>query len=35
MTVVAVLTEMTRGLDVSHADHHIESLADFDLAMLG
>ena len=35
MTVVAVLTEMTRGLDISHADHHIESLADFDLAMLG
>lgn len=35
MTVVAVLTEMTRGLDLSHADHHIESLADFDPAMLG
>lgn len=35
MTVVAVLTDMTRGMDLSHADHHIESLADFDLAMLG
>ena len=35
MTVVAVLTEMTRGLDISHADHRIESLADFDPAMLG
>ena len=35
MTVVAVLTEMTRGLDISMADHHIESLADFDLSMLG
>ena len=35
MTVVAVLTEMTRDLDVSLADHHIESLADFDLSLLG
>lgn len=35
MTVVAVLTEMTQGLDLSLADHHIESLADFDLALLG
>ena len=34
MTVVAVLTDMTRDLDVSLADHHIESLSDFDLALL-
>ena len=35
MTVVAVLTDMTRQLDISMADHQIESLAEFDLAMLG
>lgn len=35
MTVVAVLTDMTRGLDISMADHQIESLADFDLSLLG
>ncbi len=35
MTVVAVLTDMTRDLDVSLADHHIESLADFDISLLG
>ncbi len=35
MTVVAVITDMTRDLDVSHADHHVESLSDFDLALLG
>lgn len=35
MTVVAVLTDMTRGLNLSMADHHIESLADFDLSLLG
>ena len=35
MTVVAVLTDMTRDMDVSLADHHIESLSDFDLALLG
>ena len=35
MTVVAVLTDMTRGLDISHADHHIESLTDFDPTLLG
>lgn len=35
MTVVAVLTDMTRGMDLSHADHHIESLADFNLTLLG
>ncbi len=34
MTVVAVLTDMTRDMDVSLADHHIESLSDFDLALL-
>ena len=34
MTVVAVLTEMTQGMDLSHADHHIKSLSDFDLALL-
>lgn len=34
MTVVAVLTDMTRDLDISVADHQIESLADFDLSLL-
>ena len=34
MTVVAVLTDMTRDMDVSLADHHIESLSDFDLVLL-
>ncbi len=34
MTVVAVLTPLTRDLDLSPADHRIESLADFDLALL-
>ena len=35
MTVMAVLTDMTRDLDLSLADHHIESLADFDFSLLG
>ena len=35
MTVVAVLTEMTQGMDLSLADHHVESLSDFDLSLLG
>ena len=35
MTVVAVLTEMTQDMDLSLADHHVESLADFDLSLLG
>ena len=35
MTVVAVLTDMTLGMDLSLADHHIKSLADFDLSLLG
>ena len=35
MTVVAVLTDLTRDLNLSLADYHIESLADFDLSLLG
>ena len=34
MTVVAVLTEMTRDLDLSLADRKIESLSDFDFSLL-
>ena len=35
MTVVAVLTDLTRDLDLSLADRRIESLADFDFSLLG
>ena len=35
MTVVAVLTDMTRDLDLSLADRRIESLSDFDFSLLG
>ncbi len=35
MTVVAVLTEMTRDLDLSLADRRIKSLSDFDFSLLG
>lgn len=34
MTVVAVLTDMTRDMDLSSADYHIESLADFNISLL-
>ena len=35
MTVVAVLTDLTRDLDLSLADRRIESLSDFDFSLLG
>ena len=35
MTVVAVLTDLTRDLDLSLADRRIESLLDFDFSLLG
>ncbi len=34
MTVVAVLTDLTRDLDLSLADRRIESLSDFDFSLL-
>ena len=34
MTVVAVLTDLTRDLDLSLADRKIESLSDFDFSLL-
>ena len=34
MTVVAILTPLTRDLDLSLADYKIESLADFDFSVL-
>ena len=35
MTVVAVLSDLTRDLDLSLADRRIESLSDFDFSLLG
>ena len=35
MAVVAVLTDLTRDLDLSLADRRIESLSDFDFSLLG
>ena len=35
MMVVAVLTDLTRDLDLSLADRRIESLSDFDFSLLG
>ena len=35
MTVVAVLTDLTRDLDLSLADRKIEALSDFDFSLLG